>query len=94
MCYSYNIRINPPLTITEEQALEGLAILEEAFSELSRGKGSKFQVPSSKLKKGSKFQVPSSKLEDGLTFHKPGTGNSEPRTAKQNLEPGTRNLQL
>jgi 4-aminobutyrate aminotransferase-like enzyme len=93
MCYSYNIRINPPLTITEEQALEGLAILEEAFAELSRGKGSKFQVPSSKLKKGSKFQVPSSKLEDGLTFHKPGTGNSEPRTAKQNLEPGTRNLQ-
>jgi 4-aminobutyrate aminotransferase-like enzyme len=35
MCYSYNIRINPPLTITEEQALEGLAILEEAFAELA-----------------------------------------------------------
>lgn len=36
MCYSYNIRINPPLPITEAQALEGLAILDEAFAELKR----------------------------------------------------------
>ena len=49
MCYSYNIRINPPLTITEEEALEGLAILDESLADLSRGKSSKFQVPSSTL---------------------------------------------
>jgi len=36
MCYSYNIRINPPLLVTEAQALEGLAILDEAFAELER----------------------------------------------------------
>ncbi|MBI2903429.1 MAG: aspartate aminotransferase family protein [Candidatus Methylomirabilis oxyfera] len=36
MCYSYNIRINPPLTITEEEALEGLAILDEAFADLEK----------------------------------------------------------
>lgn len=36
MCYSYNIRINPPLLVTEAQALEGLAILDEAFAELEK----------------------------------------------------------
>ncbi|NJD67752.1 MAG: aspartate aminotransferase family protein [candidate division NC10 bacterium] len=36
MCYSYNIRINPPLLITEAQALDGLAILDEAFAELQK----------------------------------------------------------
>jgi 4-aminobutyrate aminotransferase-like enzyme len=36
MCYSYNIRINPPLPISEAQALEGLAILDEAFAELEK----------------------------------------------------------
>lgn len=36
MCYSYNIRINPPLPITEAQALEGLDILDEAFAELQK----------------------------------------------------------
>ncbi|MBI3989077.1 MAG: aspartate aminotransferase family protein [candidate division NC10 bacterium] len=35
MCYSHNIRINPPLTIAEAQALEGLAILEEVFADLA-----------------------------------------------------------
>lgn len=36
MCYSYNIRINPPLIITEQQALDGLAILDQAFAELEK----------------------------------------------------------
>ncbi|MBI2883644.1 MAG: aminotransferase class III-fold pyridoxal phosphate-dependent enzyme, partial [Candidatus Methylomirabilis oxyfera] len=36
MCYSYNIRINPPLIITEQQALEGLSILDQAFAELEK----------------------------------------------------------
>lgn len=36
MCYSHNIRINPPLTITEQQALEGLEIFDEAFGELDK----------------------------------------------------------
>lgn len=36
MCYSHNIRINPPLVITEAQALDGLAILDEAFAELEK----------------------------------------------------------
>lgn len=36
MCYSHNIRINPPLTITEQQALEGLEIFDEAFGELNK----------------------------------------------------------
>ncbi|HWQ68588.1 MAG TPA: aminotransferase class III-fold pyridoxal phosphate-dependent enzyme, partial [Patescibacteria group bacterium] len=36
MCYSYNIRINPPLVITEQQALEGLSILDQAFAELNK----------------------------------------------------------
>jgi 4-aminobutyrate aminotransferase/(S)-3-amino-2-methylpropionate transaminase len=34
MAYAPRVRINPPLTITEEQALEGVAILDEVFSEL------------------------------------------------------------
>lgn len=32
MCYSHAIRINPPLVIQEETALQGLAILEEALA--------------------------------------------------------------
>ncbi len=36
MCYSHNIRINPPLTITEQQALEGLEIFDKAFGELDK----------------------------------------------------------
>lgn len=36
MCYSHTIRINPPLPITEAQALEGLAILDEAFAEIDK----------------------------------------------------------
>ena len=32
MAYSHNIRINPPLVITEAEALQGLDILEEALS--------------------------------------------------------------
>ncbi len=36
MCYSYNVRINPPLIITEDQALEGLDILDETFAELAK----------------------------------------------------------
>ena len=31
MCYGHKIRINPPLIITEQTALEGLSILEEAL---------------------------------------------------------------
>jgi 4-aminobutyrate aminotransferase/(S)-3-amino-2-methylpropionate transaminase len=34
MAYSPRVRLNPPLTITEEQALEGVAILDEVFGEL------------------------------------------------------------
>ena len=33
MSYSPRVRINPPLVITREQALEGVAILDEAFGE-------------------------------------------------------------
>jgi 4-aminobutyrate aminotransferase / (S)-3-amino-2-methylpropionate transaminase / 5-aminovalerate transaminase len=36
MCYSHNIRINPPLIITEQQALEGLDIFDEALGELNK----------------------------------------------------------
>ncbi|MDB5694278.1 MAG: Aminotransferase [Alphaproteobacteria bacterium] len=36
MAYSHNIRINPPLVITEEQALQGLDILEEALVVVER----------------------------------------------------------
>ncbi|MFQ5846310.1 MAG: aspartate aminotransferase family protein [Candidatus Methylomirabilales bacterium] len=32
MCYSHIIRINPPLVISEETALQGLAILDEAMT--------------------------------------------------------------
>ena len=36
MCYSPTIRINPPLVITEEQALEGLAIFDEALGTVAK----------------------------------------------------------
>ena len=36
MCYSPTIRINPPLVITEEQALEGLAIFDEALGAVAK----------------------------------------------------------
>jgi 4-aminobutyrate aminotransferase-like enzyme len=36
MCYSPTIRINPPLVITEAQALEGLAIFDEALGVVAR----------------------------------------------------------
>jgi 4-aminobutyrate aminotransferase-like enzyme len=32
MCYNPDIRINPPLVITEEVAEEGIDIMEEVFS--------------------------------------------------------------
>jgi len=31
MCYSHNIRINPPLVISEDEADEAVAILEAAL---------------------------------------------------------------
>ncbi len=36
MCYSHAMRINPPLIISEEMALEGLAILDEAMAAVAR----------------------------------------------------------
>jgi len=36
MCYAHKIRINPPLIITEETALEGLSILDEALGAVVR----------------------------------------------------------
>ncbi|MFQ5656003.1 MAG: aminotransferase class III-fold pyridoxal phosphate-dependent enzyme, partial [Candidatus Methylomirabilales bacterium] len=36
MCYSHIIRINPPLVINEETALDGLAILDEAMGVVAR----------------------------------------------------------
>jgi 4-aminobutyrate aminotransferase and related aminotransferases len=36
MCYSHAIRINPALTITEETALQGLALLDEALADIAR----------------------------------------------------------
>jgi 4-aminobutyrate aminotransferase-like enzyme len=36
MSYAPRVRINPPLTITEAEADEGLAILDEALTELRR----------------------------------------------------------
>jgi 4-aminobutyrate aminotransferase-like enzyme len=35
MAYAPRVRVNPPLVITEEQALEGAAILDEVFAALS-----------------------------------------------------------
>jgi len=34
MCYTHNIRINPPLVISEEEAMEGFQILKEALKSL------------------------------------------------------------
>jgi 4-aminobutyrate aminotransferase-like enzyme len=39
MAYSHNIRINPPLVITEAEALQGLDILEEALGAVERSVG-------------------------------------------------------
>jgi 4-aminobutyrate aminotransferase-like enzyme len=39
MCYAPSIRINPPLVITEDQALTGLQILDEALSVVTREHG-------------------------------------------------------
>ena len=36
MAYSHVIRINPPLVITEAEALQGLDILEEALTAVER----------------------------------------------------------
>ena len=36
MSYAPRVRINPPLVITEEQAREGLQILDEVFAEFAR----------------------------------------------------------
>ena len=35
-CFSHIIRINPPLVISEETALRGLAILDEAMGAMAR----------------------------------------------------------
>ena len=35
MSYSNVIRINPPLVITEQEALQGVAILDEAMAEIT-----------------------------------------------------------
>ncbi len=39
MTYAPSVRINPPLTIREEQALAGLAILDEALGVVARAHG-------------------------------------------------------
>jgi 4-aminobutyrate aminotransferase-like enzyme len=39
MCYSHAIRLNPPLIIREETALEGLAILDHAMAVVAREHG-------------------------------------------------------
>jgi 4-aminobutyrate aminotransferase-like enzyme len=36
MAYAPRVRINPPLVITLEQALEGVEILDEAFAEVEK----------------------------------------------------------
>jgi 4-aminobutyrate aminotransferase-like enzyme len=36
MCYSPVIRINPPLVVTEQTALDGLAILDEAMAAVAK----------------------------------------------------------
>jgi len=36
MCYGSKIRINPPLTISEELAEEGIAILDDAFGAIDK----------------------------------------------------------
>jgi 4-aminobutyrate aminotransferase-like enzyme len=40
MCYSHTIRINPPLTIDEATALEGLELFDEALGAVSARIGS------------------------------------------------------
>ena len=36
MAYAPRVRINPPLVITEAEALEGVAILDEVFAALQK----------------------------------------------------------
>jgi 4-aminobutyrate aminotransferase-like enzyme len=36
MSYSHVIRINPPLIITEDEALRGVDILDQSFAAISR----------------------------------------------------------
>jgi 4-aminobutyrate aminotransferase-like enzyme len=36
MSYTHRVRINPPLTISRDQALEGVAILDEVLGELAK----------------------------------------------------------
>ncbi|MGB6348452.1 MAG: aspartate aminotransferase family protein [Pseudolabrys sp.] len=36
MSYSHNIRINPPLVITEDEAMRGIDILDQSFAAISR----------------------------------------------------------
>jgi 4-aminobutyrate aminotransferase-like enzyme len=36
MCYSHVIRINPPLVITEDEALRGVDILDQSFGAIAR----------------------------------------------------------
>ncbi len=36
MGYFPRVRINPPLILTESEALEGVAILDEVFGEVAR----------------------------------------------------------
>jgi 4-aminobutyrate aminotransferase-like enzyme len=36
MCYSHVIRINPPLVITENEALRGVDILDQSFGAIAR----------------------------------------------------------
>jgi 4-aminobutyrate aminotransferase-like enzyme len=37
MGYFPRIRINPPLVLSEDEAREGVAILDEVFDEIARG---------------------------------------------------------
>jgi 4-aminobutyrate aminotransferase-like enzyme len=39
MTYSHSVRINPPLVITEDEALTGLGILDEAIGVVARQHG-------------------------------------------------------
>jgi 4-aminobutyrate aminotransferase-like enzyme len=36
MSYSHVIRINPPLVITEDEALQGIDILDQSFGAIAR----------------------------------------------------------
>jgi 4-aminobutyrate aminotransferase-like enzyme len=38
MGYFSRVRINPPLTLTESEARDGVAILDEVFAEIARSR--------------------------------------------------------